>query len=44
MKKFILASIFSLGLAIGLSLVSTTETCADGACGREALNVVESLL
>jgi hypothetical protein len=44
MKKFILASIFSLGLAIGLSLVSTTETCADSVCGREALNVVESLL
>src|SRR5690349_12289068 len=44
MKKFILASACSLILGIGLSLLITGETCADSACGREALNVVESLL
>lgn len=42
MKSLILISLFSIGLTIGLSL--QTETCADGACGREALNAVESLL
>jgi hypothetical protein len=44
MKKFIFASVFSLGLMIGVCFFPTTETCADGLCGREALNVVESLL
>ena len=44
MKRFILASIFSLSLVIGVGLISKTKTCADGVCGREALNVVESLL
>ena len=42
MKKLILISLFSISLIIGLNF--QTETCAEGACGREALNVVESLL
>lgn len=42
MKPIILISLFSISLIIGLSF--QTETCADGACGREALNAVESLL
>lgn len=42
MKNLILILLFSISLTIGLSF--QTETCADGACGREALNVVEGLL
>ena len=42
MKKLILISLFSISLIISLNFQS--ETCADGQCGREALNVVESLL
>lgn len=42
MKPIILISLFSISLIIGLNF--QTETCADGACGREALNAVESLL
>ena len=42
MKKLILISLFSISLIIGFG--RQTETCADGACGREALSAVESLL
>lgn len=42
MKPIILISLFSISLIIGLNF--QTETCADGVCGREALNAVESLL
>jgi len=44
MKRFVFASIFLAIFTIALSLFLQTETCADGACGREALNVVENLL
>lgn len=44
MKKFALASISSLIFIIALGWVALTEICADSACGRESLNVVESLL
>jgi hypothetical protein len=42
MKGIIVSSIFSLVLS--LMLMTETETCANGACGRESLNVIESLL
>lgn len=42
MKTIILVSLFSIGLITILTF--QTETCADGACGRETLNAVESLL
>lgn len=42
MKKIILISIFLIGLIFSPNL--QTKTCADGTCGREALNAVESLL
>ena len=42
MKSLILILLFLFSLTIGLSF--QTETCADGACGREAINAVESLL
>ncbi len=44
MKRFIFASILLAIFTIAVSLFPLNETCADGACGREALNVVESLL
>ncbi len=46
MKKIIFTSIFSLVLSIacGLMPMTKTEVCADSACGREVLNVIESLL
>lgn len=42
MQKLILILLFSICLITGLNF--QTKTCADGACGREVLNVVESLL
>lgn len=42
MNRIILISLISISLIIGLSF--QTETCADSACGREAVNAVESLL
>lgn len=42
MQKLILILLFSISLITGLNF--QTKTCADGACGREVLNVVESLL
>jgi hypothetical protein len=42
MKSLILILLFSISLFIGFSL--QTKTCADGACGREALSAVENLL
>ena len=46
MRRTILISLFSIGLAIVLSATpkSQIEICADSACGRETLNVVEGLL
>jgi len=46
MEKTILISLFSISLTViwGFWPMAQNKTCADGACGREALNVVESLL
>jgi hypothetical protein len=42
MRKTILISLFSISLILGLNF--QTKTCAESVCGREALNVIESLL
>lgn len=48
MKKYILTALFSMSMLIaagfGLLPAAEQKACADEACGREALNVVESLL
>lgn len=46
MKRTILISLFSIALMMSVSLIPKlqTKTCADSVCGREVLNVVESLL
>ncbi|MEK7725181.1 MAG: hypothetical protein AAB336_12570 [Acidobacteriota bacterium] len=42
MKKLVLISLFSIIFIIGLNF--QTKTCADGACGRETPNAIDSLL